>query len=192
MSEAQIGFAKSLDKVKEEAKVRGLNREARESLQDILKVKGIHQEAAKALLVDLGVDASSNVAEEKLPEPKDFEEALSQGRMRVSRAEDGKQAIEILRQQGSSEEDIQSASAQIQQARLQGIDRLTKAISLYKDTKPKRRSLGRKVLVVVPLLQHQSVLGMRGSLRVNCPHRSWNRESGTMRNVRTRLDEQID
>lgn len=147
VSEAQIGFAKSLDKVKEEAKVRGFNREARESLQDILKVKGVHQEPAKALLVDLGVDASSNVAEEKLPEPKDFEEALSQGRMRVSRAEDGKQAVEILRQQGASEEDIQSASAQIQQARLQGIDRLTKAISLYKDSNPREDLLDAKFLL---------------------------------------------
>jgi hypothetical protein len=147
LCEAQIGYAKSLDKVKEESKVKGLIREARESLQEILKVKGVHQEPAKALLVDLGVDASSNVAEEKLPEPKDFEEALSQGRMRVSRAEDGKQAIEILRQQGASEEDIQSALAQIQQARAQGIDRLTKAIALFKESNSREDLLDAKFLL---------------------------------------------
>ncbi|MFN8739389.1 MAG: hypothetical protein ACK5YR_05680 [Pirellula sp.] len=147
LSEAQVGYAKSLDKVKEEGKVRGLIRDARESLQEILKVKGVHQDSAKALLVDLGVDAASSVAEEKLPEPKDFEEALSQGRMRVSRAEDGKQAMEILRQQGASEEDIQSASAQIQQARVQGIDRLTKAIALFKDSNSREDLLDAKFLL---------------------------------------------
>lgn len=147
LSEAQVGYAKSLDKVKEEGKVKGLIRDARESLQEILKVKGVHQETARALLLDLGVDSASNVAEEKLPEPKDFEEALSQGRMRVSRAEDGKQALEILRQQGASEDDIQSSTTQIQQARLQGIDRLTKAIALFKDSNSREDLLDAKFLL---------------------------------------------
>ncbi|XZE22569.1 hypothetical protein SH449x_002504 [Pirellulaceae bacterium SH449] len=147
LSEAQIGFAKTLDKSREDAKIKGLNREARQSLQEILKVKGLHQEPAKALLVELGIESSDDVVAEKLPEPKDFEEALSQGRMRVSRAEDGKQAVEILKQQGASEEDIQNAVGQIQQARLQAIERLTKAIGLFKDTNSREDLLDAKFLL---------------------------------------------
>ncbi|MFM8570020.1 MAG: hypothetical protein ACKOAU_00340, partial [Pirellula sp.] len=89
VAEARMAWMKALEEQKaEESKVRNIRREAREALQALAKKNGPIATKAKNYLKDLGVEAKAN-DDTKLPEVKNFAEAMKAARARLDRAEEG-------------------------------------------------------------------------------------------------------
>ncbi len=96
MSEARLGQAKLLKESKgNETTIKGLQREARETLTAIARRPGDHQAKSKKLLSELGVEVV-DPAETKLPVVRNFETAFKEAKIRLERAESSQLSLEIL------------------------------------------------------------------------------------------------
>lgn len=142
VAEARLAWAKTLDPKAEEAKVRNIRREAREVLQNLAKKNGRAGNVAKEYLKDLGIEVKGNTEDTKLPEVNNFTEATKAGRMRLDRAEEGEQTIELLEKQLKSapeaeikgmEDQIKLVQADIDRDRNQAIELYDRALRLYRD-----------------------------------------------------------
>ncbi len=142
VAEARLAWAKTLDPKAEDAKVRNIRREAREVLQNLAKKNGRAGNVAKEYLKDLGIEVKGNTEDTKLPEVNNFTEATKAGRMRLDRAEEGEQTIELLEKQLKSapeaeikgmEDQIKLVQADIDRDRNQAIELYDRALRLYRD-----------------------------------------------------------
>lgn len=142
VAEARLAWAKTLDPKAEDAKVRNIRREAREVLQNLAKKNGRAGNVAKDYLKDLGIEVKGNTEDTKLPEVNNFTEATKAGRMRLDRAEEGEQTIELLEKQLKSapeaeikgmEDQIKLVQADIDRDRNQAIELYDRALRLYRD-----------------------------------------------------------
>lgn len=142
VAEARLAWAKTLDPKAEDAKIRNIRREAREVLQNLAKKSGRASNVAKEYLKDLGIEVKGNTEDTKLPEVNNFTEATKAGRMRLDRAEEGEQTIELLEKQLKSapeaeikgmEDQIKLVQADIDRDRQQAIELYDRALRLYRD-----------------------------------------------------------
>ena len=142
VAEARLAWAKTLDPKAEDAKIRNIRREAREVLQNLAKKSGRVGNVAKEYLKDLGIEVKGNTEDTKLPEVNNFTEATKAGRMRLDRAEEGEQTIELLEKQLKSapeaeikgmEDQIKLVQADIERDRQQAIELYDRALRLYRD-----------------------------------------------------------
>jgi uncharacterized protein (UPF0147 family) len=142
VAEARMAWMKALEEQKaEESKVRNIRREAREALQALAKKNGPIATKAKNYLKDLGVEAKAN-DDTKLPEVKNFAEAMKAARARLDRAEEGEATIKLLERQreGASETDRKGIDDQIKlvesdakRDREQAIELNDMALRMYRD-----------------------------------------------------------
>lgn len=142
VAEARLAWAKTLDPKAEDAKIRNIRREAREVLQNLAKKNGRTSNIAKEYLKDLGIEVKGNTEDTKLPEVNNFTEATKAGRMRLDRAEEGEQTIELLEKQLKTapeseikgmEDQIKLVQADIDRDRQQAIELYDRALRLYRD-----------------------------------------------------------
>lgn len=133
-AETRIAYGATLNK--SDAAFKNNRREAREILLDLLKLNGPHVEKTNQLLVDLGYDAVAK-EEEKLPEPKSFDEAIAQAKSRLERIQNSQRTIPILRQQGTSDEEVAKMEAEIDRDKSQAIQLFLTAIRFYRNSDPR-------------------------------------------------------
>ena len=98
VAEARLAWIKALDPKSEEPKIRNIKREAREALQALAKKSGPISNQARNYLKDLGIEAKAN-DDTKLPEVKNFAEAMKAARGRLDRAEEGETTLKLLERQ---------------------------------------------------------------------------------------------
>lgn len=142
LAEARIAWGKTIDEKQDQGKFRNNRREARELLQRLVKEKGEHQAKAKRLLSELGIEAKAP-EDTKLPDVRNFADAIKAARERLDRAESSESALQILDQQlisieadqrGPIQEQIDSVKADATRDREQSITLYKKALDLYRDS----------------------------------------------------------
>lgn len=141
VAQARIAWMKSLDEKTEESKIRNIRRDAREALQALAKKNGAIANQARNYLKDLGIEAKAN-EDTKLPEVKNFAEAMKAARSRLDRAEEGDATIKLLEKQlGSApeaerkgmEDQIRLVESDAKRDREQAIELNAMALRMYRD-----------------------------------------------------------
>ena len=141
VAEARVAWMKSLDQKSDEGKIRNIRREAREAFQTLAKKSGPTANRARDYLKDLGIEAKAN-DDTKLPEVKNFTEAMKAARSRLDRAEEGETTIKLLdRQLGGApeadrkgiEEQIRLVESDAKRDREQAVELNNMALRMYRD-----------------------------------------------------------
>lgn len=141
VAEARLAWMKSLDPKSDEAKIRNIRREAREALQALAKKSGPISNQARNYLKDLGIEAKAN-DDTKLPEVKNFAEAMKAARGRLDRAEEGETTIKLLEKQLAGapeaerkgiEDQIRLVESDAKQDRQQAVILNDMALRMYRD-----------------------------------------------------------
>jgi hypothetical protein len=142
--EARIAWGQTLDEKKEDGLVRSNRREVRESLQYLFKIRGPHQEVVKKQLAAIGLDSmAKKETEEKLPEPKNFEEAVAQARIRLDRAENAEKTLTLAK-----DEDAKSLILEaVANDRTQAITSYQKSLRLFRDSDSREDLVETKYLI---------------------------------------------
>ena len=141
VAQARLAWINTLDSKTDDAKIRNIRREAREDLQLLAKKNGPIANQARGYLKDLGIEAKAN-EDTKLPEVKNFAEAMKAARSRLDRAEEGDATIKLLEKQlaGAPEADRKGIEDQValvgsdaKRDRQQAIELNDMALRLYRD-----------------------------------------------------------
>ena len=141
VAEARIAWTKALDPKADDGKIRNIRREARETFQTLAKKNSPVANRARDYLKDLGIEAKAN-DDTKLPEVKNFTEAMKAARSRLDRAEEGEGTIKLLEKQlaGAPESERKAIEDQVRlvesdskRDREQAIELNDMALRLYRD-----------------------------------------------------------
>jgi hypothetical protein len=141
VAEARIAWTKALDPKADDGKIRNIRREARETFQALAKKSSPVANRARDYLKDLGIEAKAN-DDTKLPEVKNFTEAMKAARSRLDRAEEGDGTIKLLEKQlaGAPESERKAIEDQVRlvesdskRDREQAIELNDMALRLYRD-----------------------------------------------------------
>ena len=143
LAEARIAWGNSLDEKKDDGLIRSNRRDVREILQYLFKIRGPHQEFVKNQLTAIGLDSvAKKETEEKLPEPKNFEEAIAQARTRLDRAESSEKTLTLAKDEDSRKQIAEAISND----RIQAISIYQKALRLFRDSDSREDLLESKYL----------------------------------------------
>lgn len=138
VAEARIAYGKILDDKKEENKARNNRKAARDSLQNIVKKQASRDPAiqelvrkARECLGSLGIETPDKQEDSKLPEVRNFADAIKAGRERLDRAESAEATVPILEQQLTNADEKQRIQEQIKALREDVLKDRKSAIELY-------------------------------------------------------------
>ena len=142
--EARMAWGQTLDEKKEDGLVRSNRREMRESLQYLFKIRGPHQEFVKKQLAAIGLDSmAKKETEEKLPEPKNFEEAIAQARIRLDRAENAEKTLSLAKDEESKNQIMEAVAND----RAQAIVSYQKSLRLFRESDSREDLVEAKYLI---------------------------------------------
>ncbi|MFN7890232.1 MAG: hypothetical protein ACK5OC_08080 [Pirellula sp.] len=142
--EARMAWGQTLDEKKEDGLVRSNRREMRESLQYLFKIRGPHQELVKKQLAAIGLDSmAKKETEEKLPEPKNFEEAIAQARIRLDRAENAEKTLSLAKDEESKNQIMEAVAND----RAQAIVSYQKSLRLFRESDSREDLVEAKYLI---------------------------------------------
>lgn len=132
LADARLELGKTLQESKDGNLFRNNRKAARETYQALLKINGPHRERAAKGLSELGFETATEKSE-SLPEAKTFQEATTQAKTRLERAENGERTLPILKQQNADEEDIKKLSEDVARDREQAIALYRRSLELYRE-----------------------------------------------------------
>ena len=154
LATTKIEWAETLKKKDPDDRVASrLIRNVRADLQRLMRLPGPHLDRARELLSQLGVSTDRDDSTE-MPEVESFAEALSEAQQRIDDSESDLLGLQLLREQGKSDE-AQSAEEAIDLAQRQAIDLLSEGLRLFSSDDERQQLTEARFRLAYLLLKQQ-------------------------------------